>query len=437
MTVVSNPLDPLHTLTLSHKQFVSIKESDARYNIWVGAVRSGKSFSSLWRWIEFIAEAPAGELAIIGKSRDTIKRNVLGPLKDMLGDKFQYYLGKGEAYLFNRLIHIIGANDERAENKIRGCTLAGAYVDEITIIPETVFQMLKSRLSVKGAKLFGTTNPDSPFHWFKASFLDRKELNIKSWDFKLDDNPSLDEAFKNDISKEYTGLWKERYIEGKWVLAEGTVFDFFDKQIHTIPCAPGLADYYVVGVDYGTTNPCAFALIGYSKKTYPNKWLEKEYYWDSKKQLRQKTDTEYAQDLKRFIEGYNVKQIYIDPSAVSFRIELQRMGFHNLIEAENEVLDGIRYHALQLSNGTFKICGSCQNTIQEYGTYRWDERASTHGVDKPMKSNDHILDAIRYVLYTHFFKRDSDGMTPADLDRLRNEAYGNTTHGKFFDDRMW
>lgn len=428
-------------LTLSQKQKTSLLDSDARYNIWVGAVRSGKSFSSLIRFEDFCLNGPPGEFAIIGKSRDTIKRNVLYPLKEMLGDPFSFWLGKGEARLYNRVIHIIGANDERAEHKIRGVTLAGCYVDEITVIPECVFEMLKSRLSVPGAKLFGTTNPDSPFHWFKTKFLDRAdELNLKIWSFGLDDNPSLDESFKRDISKEYTGLWYDRYILGKWVLAEGTVYDFFDKSIHTIDFPPGAAEYYVCGVDYGTTNPTAFSLIGYSSRTTPNKWLEKEYYWDSKKKLRQKTDTEYAEDLKKFLTGYNVKAIYIDPSAVSFRVELQRQGFSGLIEADNDVLDGIRYHGMQLSNGTFKVCRSCIHAIEEYSTYRWDSKASDRGEDKPLKENDHMMDSIRYALKTEWFIRDGARWKPEDVERLRAEAVGDMgmqSHGRFFDDKMW
>lgn len=360
-------------------------------------------------------------------------------MRHLLGDRFQFYLGRAEAILYNRVIHIVGANDERAAQKIQGSTLAGAYVDEIATIPEAVFDMLKSRLSVPGAKMFGTTNPDSPFHWLRKKFLDREgELDIKSWNFRLEDNPSLDKVFVNNIKKEYQGLWYQRYIEGKWVLAEGTVFDFFDPTIHCIDYPPGAASHYIVGVDYGTSNPTAFSLIGYSDKTFPNKWLEREYYWDSRKTLRQKTDTEYAEDLKKFIAGYNVRAIYIDPSAVSFRVELLRQGFGGVIEAENEVLDGIRYHSLQLGNGTFKVCRNCSKALEEYATYRWDEKASARGEDKPKKENDHLMDSIRYALYTAWFQKEGPRMKAEELDAMRDEVYGCLPNlGKFFDDKLW
>ncbi len=431
-------------LTLSSKQAVSLAQASARYNIWVGAVRSGKSFISLLAFVDFIRHAPKqDDFVIIGKSLGSIKRNVLGPLKDMLEDEFNYSTGKGEAYLYNRTIHLIGANDERAEHKIRGPTFAGAYVDEITIIPQTVFVMLQSRLTHEGSKLFGTTNPDSPFHWLKTDLIDRAgELDVRVWNFTLEDNPSLTASYKANISKEYRGLWYDRYIRGQWVLAEGVIYDHFDRTRHVIDFPPGAADYYVCGVDYGTTNPTAFALIGCSERTTPNKWLEREYYWDSKKQLRQKTDTQYAEDLKKFLTGYpSVRAIYIDPSAVSFRVELQRQGFTGLFEAENEVLDGIRYHSMQLSNGTFKVCSNCTTAIQEYGTYRWDPNRAAKGEDKPIKENDHMMDAIRYALYTEWFRKEGPRLRPEDIERMRREVQGDERpgegFGRFYDDKPW
>lgn len=427
-------------LSLSVKQATSIQEATARFNIWVGAVRSGKTFASLLAFTDFCRSGPPGDFMIIGKSRETIKRNVLYPLKNLLGDHFKFYIGRGEATLFNRTIHIVGANDDRAEGKIRGSTLAGAYVDEITVIPEVVFEMMKSRLSIDGARLFGTTNPDSPFHWFKRNFLDRSEdLDIRCWNFLLDDNPNLSDSFIHNLKKEYQGLWYSRFIEGKWVLAEGTVFDFFDREKHTIDFPPGKAEYYIVGIDYGTSNPTAFSMIGYNSQTFPTRWLEKEYYWDGRAQLRQKTDSEYANDLKKFLSGYNVRAIYIDPSAVSFRVELNQMGIGNVIEANNDVLSGIRYHSSLLLNGTFKVCRNCVNAIREYQTYRWDEKASTRGEDKPKKDNDHCMDSLRYSLFTHWFKAEGKRLTAEDLEQMKQEVYGvqQENHGRFFEDRFW
>jgi PBSX family phage terminase large subunit len=416
---------------LSPKQIKSYNEADARINIWAGAVRSGKSFSALLKFINFIDNGPPGDMVIVGRTTDALKRNVIGPMIDLLGVDVKYKSGLREIKMWNRVIHVVGANDERAEGKIRGSTFAGALIDEITLLPESFFKMLLSRLSVPGAKLFGTTNPDSPFHWLKRDFLDNEKVNRKLFNFNLYDNPSLTPEYIKSITSEYSGLWYQRFIEGKWVLAEGSVFDMFDKDQHVITFPPGVAEYYLVGIDYGTANPTAFSLIGFSSRTFPNCWLEKEYYWDSRKEQKQKTDAEYARDLKTFISGYNVKQIYMDPSAASLQAELRHHDI-SAIEANNDVLEGIRYHATMLQQGGFKICGRCINTIKEYGSYRWDPQAQNRGEDKPIKEHDHMLDSIRYVLMSHFYHKSGKSLSIEDLQLLKNEAWGIDGDGAFW-----
>lgn len=343
---------------------------------------------------------------IIGKSLDTIKRNILSELMNFLGLDVRYYGGDRYINLWGRKIWVVGANDERAVQKIQGATLAGAYVDEAALIPESFWVMLLSRLSVPGAQLFATTNPDSPFHWLKAKVLDEDTLDLKSWHFVLEDNPALDEHYKENLKKEYKGLWYQRYIEGLWVLADGTIYDFFDPKLHVMPFVPSSrAKYYICGVDYGTTNPCAFTLIGYNPEHYPNMWVEKEYYWDSVKENRQKTDTEYAEDLIKFTSDLpsSLKDIYLDPSATSFKAELMRQGVRNIApETNNEVLDGIRFVSGLLANGALQVHGSCKNMIKEFGSYVWSSKARERGVDEPTKRSDHLLDSLRYALFSHF-----------------------------------
>lgn len=394
-------------------------ESTGRLNFWEGPVRSGKSYSCFWRWIDFIQNGPPGPLIMCGRTEPTIKRNIIRPLQDLIGDDLQYMSGKGEAKLWGRTIDIVGANDERAEAKIRGSEYVGALLDEVTIIPENFVKMLFSRLSVPGAKLFGSTNPDSPFHWLKTGYLDKADsMDVKVFSFNLEDNPALDEDYKRNLKKEYSGLWYQRYIEGRWVLAEGAVYDFFDEALHTIPFPPAPATFYILGVDYGTSNPCVFTLIGYNAGSYPNMWLEKEYYYDSKAKNRQKSDSEYALDLIDFLRGYQVKNVYVDPSALSFKVELRKQGLNNVQDANNDVLTGIRFTSQLISNGTFKVCKNCTNAIKEFSTYVWDERASNRGIDQPLKQNDHVMDSIRYALFTHFFNKSQSRMTEADCQAM-------------------
>jgi len=405
--------------TLSDKQIKAFQESDARINIFEGSVRAGKSFIALIRWIEFCRTGPPGPLIICGRTDKTIKRNIINPLQELVGDSVKYSIGKGEVTMFDRKMFVVGANDDRAEAKIRGSEFAGALIDELTILPENFIKMLLSRLSIADAKLYASTNPDSPYHWVKRDLIDReKELNCKVFSFNIDDNPSLTKTFKDELKQEYQGLWYQRFIEGKWVMAEGAVYDFFDEELNVIQMPTSQAQYYIVGCDYGTTNPCVFVMIGYNPSAYPNMWLEKEYVFDSKKEMRQKSDYDYALDLINFIDGFNVEAIYIDPSASSFKQELRRNAIHNVKDANNDVIPGIRFQSQLLTNGTYKICSNCHETIKEYTNYLWDGKASEKGEDKPIKRNDHTKDAERYALFTHFFLKSGSRMTEDDAESM-------------------
>lgn len=408
-------------------QIKSFKESTAKINIWEGAVRSGKTYISLWRFLDELSNGPEGSYALITRTYDAFKRNVLPELIQIIGGSVNYYKGDRELKIFGKTVHVIGADDERAEAKIRGPTFSGAYVDEITIIPESVFKMLISRCAMKGAKIFGTTNPDSPYHWLKRDYLDNN-VDVKSWKFTLVDNPMLTVENQEYLKRQYKGLWYQRFIEGKWVQAEGTIYDYFDEKIHVTDRAPSYTSSYFMGIDYGTTNPCVFLLIGHDPSRYPNFWVEDEYYFDSRVHQRQKTDTEYADDLAKFIGNRPIKAIYLDPSAVSFRIELQKQGIMNLYEANNKVLDGIRFVSQMLSNGAIKILANCKHTIQEFQSYVWDKKATDRGEDKPKKQNDHCMDALRYALFTHLFYKSGERLSAQQIDDMYNESHGIDSH---------
>jgi len=385
-----------------HKQLDVIANSTARINILDGSVRSGKTIASLVAWIMFVSEAPLGELLMVGKTERTLKRNILDVLEQIVGSRyFKYNLGAGEATLFGRRIYLVGANDLRSEGKIRGLTLAGAYGDEIALWPESFFTMLLSRLSIPGARFMGTTNPDSPYHWLKINYLDRAgELGLRRWHFSLEDNPNLDPDYVGALKKEYVGLWYKRFILGLWVQAEGAVYDMWDDAIHAVDEVPSQFTRYYVGVDYGTSNPTVFLLVGqHEDKLY----VIDEYYWDSAERGRQKTDAEYSRDLQEFIKGRYPQAIVIDPSATSFIAQLRRDGVRMIRHANNSVLDGIRTVAALLpQKRLFVYRKRCSNLLREFTAYVWDPQAQKRGEDKPLKQNDHALDALRYVVHTVF-----------------------------------
>ena len=422
---------------LSQKQIRSFKESTAKINIWQGAVRSGKTYVSLLRFIRAVSEGPTGEYAILTRTYDSFKRNVLPQIMSFIGADAKHYSGKRELVIWGKTINVVGCDDERSEYKIRGATFAGAYVDEATIIPESVFKQLISRCVMGGAQIFATTNPDSPYHWLKRDFLDNNP-DVKSWEFTLHDNPQLTTDEKAYLTRQYKGIWYKRFIEGLWVMAEGCVYDFFDTSTHVIDFSPSNAQEYIVGIDYGTANPTAFTLLGINRSKFPNMWVEETYFYDSKAHQRQMTDTEQADAFVKFIKGRPIRAIYIDPSAASFKLELYRHGVQNLYDAQNEVLDGIRMVSNFLNNGSLKVCRCNEHLIKEFQSYCWDSKCALTGIDKPLKTNDHILDSLRYSIYSHFFNKGQQTVSAEDLDKMYNDVMGKNTHNlpqQFIDPR--
>lgn len=375
-----------------------------RINILHGSVRSGKTWISLVLWCIWIRNMPSDKAYIMtAKTLTTLKRNCLDLLEVLAGRKnFRYSLSKKEGELFGRKIYLEGVNDAGAESKIRGMTLQGAYCDEVTLFNEEFFNMLLSRLSEPEAKLFGTTNPDNPNHWFKVNYIDRRdELDFFMMEFLIDDNTFLDKKYVEELKKEYTGVFYRRFILGEWCSAEGLVYPMFDKARHVvseIPEPSGYAEYYI-SIDYGTLNPCSMGLWRLDDRGAVRL---REWYYSGKQQRVQLTDEEYYERLEALAEGVLVKSVIIDPSAASFIATIRRHGKFSVRKANNSVLDGIRLTGTLLQGDRLLFHEGCEDSIREFGVYSWDEGSAE---DRVVKEFDHAMDDIRYFCATVAAKR--------------------------------
>lgn len=392
------------------KQAASIVGATARINVWDGSVSSGKTIASLIKWLHVVATGPPGELLMMGKTERTLKRNVLDLVADMVGPAWHSSLGSGEAKLFGRRIYLAGANDERSEAKIRGLTLVGAYADEATTHQEAIWRMLTTRLRAPGAQLFATTNPDSPNHWLKKDWLDRaEELGIKRFQLQLDDNPNLEPEYVAAVKREHRGLWYRRFILGEWCIAEGAIYDMWDPATHVVKgkLPEMLAEW--MGIDYGTSN--AFVALHFGLGVDGHIYVTDEWSYDARKEQRQKTDSEYSEELQAWMVERHLApaRIWVDPSAASFRTQLKRDGVKGARAADNTVDDGLRVVARSLSElgprgrPRLQVHERCRGLIDELPGYVWDPKAQLMGLDQPLKQNDHHCDALRYGVKSHEF----------------------------------
>jgi PBSX family phage terminase large subunit len=410
-------------MPLSDKQILSFQEANKRLNIWVGAVRSGKTYSSILKLIDLIKNGPQGNVMIIGVNRDTIQRNVLLELYKFLG--FSPPSTKTtETKLYGRNIYFVGAHDEGAVRRIQGATLACAYVDEATCIPAPFWRMLLSRLSIPGAQLLATCNPEGPAHWLKKEYIDRsQDLNVATWNFHLDDNPSLKNDYKESLKREYTGMWFKRYILGEWAAAHGLVYDNFDQD-NIYENETSNSVYSICGIDYGTTNATAAVIVKISN-IWPQIRVTEEYYYDSAKKGRSKTDAELADDVENFVRYKEIQKIYVDPAAASFKLELRRRNLP-VLDANNDVLLGIKHTSKFIGQKTIAIQAGCKTLLEHIQSYAWDPKAADRGEDKPLKVNDHILDALRYAICSEFPRGElSHRNDNRSIDDIKREIFGD------------
>lgn len=401
-------------LTYSPKQIESIAQSTGRVNVWEGGIRSGKTFASILVFCNAVNQHQGpGVIVITGKNKDSIFRNFFEPVFTIpeltwLANTIHYRQGASNAKILGKTVHVIGANDNQAETKLRGVTVALAYADEVTVLPENFFKQLLGRMSAPGAQMFATTNPDSPHHWFKTQYLDRLDVlaDWRRFTFTLDDNPSLSEAYKNSIKAEYTGLWYKRFIEGKWVAAEGAIYDMWDPTQHVTPhdALPRVREVLATGIDYGTTNPTSaitLAILHTGQLCLLDEWRLDH----TNRGHATWTDSQQSEAIRTHLNTPHhpsnpkpPRWVFLDPAAASLRQQLYVDGQTNLYNANNHVEEGIKLIATGLTEGWLTVSDRCQGFISEAPGYTWDPEATLDGHDKPIKRDDHSLDAARYAL---------------------------------------
>lgn len=406
-----------------------------------GAIRSGKTVCMSLSFVMWAMSSFSGQnFAMCGKTIGSFRRNVLFWLKLMLKSRGyrvmdhradnMVEISRGQV---TNYFYIFGGKDERSQDLIQGITLAALFCDEVALMPESFVNQATGRCSVTGSKYWFNCNPDGPYHWFKANWIDKaigylgkkkvakireeakaagKEPDLKKLlyvHFTMDDNLSLSEEIKARYRSMYTGVFFKRYIMGLWAMAEGVIYDMFDPDKHTVDTEALAAAYKsqtghdfwtgdkYVSCDYGTQNPTAFLFWqqGADKKWY----CRREYYYSGRDKGRQKTDAEFSADLKKWLGNTEIRAVILDPAAASFKAQLEKDGF-KVKKAKNDVLDGIRFVATLLLTGSIFIDKSCENLIKEFASYIWDAKAADKGEDKPVKEHDHALDALRYFCMT-------------------------------------
>lgn len=386
-----------------------------------GAIRSGKTVSmSLSYTMWSMANYDGQNFIMAGKTISSFKRNVLQNLKLMLTSRGYHWIYHISGDFPNMLevsrngrtnyFYIFGGKDEGSQDLVQGITAAGAFFDEVALMPESFVNQATARCSVEGATWWFNCNPAGPMHWFKLEWIDKRiKKRLLYLHFTMDDNLSLSEKVKEKYRAMYAGVFYLRYIKGLWAVAEGLIYTMLtDDNLYTDqerPVALKNTAMKAITVDYGTTNPCVFLEVWDDGQTI---WIEQEYRWDSRSEEArrsanpQRTDAQYADDMTEFMgmEPQDQCMVVVDPSAASFITELRSRGLY-VKPANNEVADGIRVVGSLLAKRNIRINkDNCKGLISEMQSYVWDDKAAERGEEKPVKQKNHGPDALRYYCYT-------------------------------------
>jgi len=374
-------------------------EEDCKLSILEGSVRSGKTWAQHAKILWGCRYNVAGWKVLTGVTKDTVFKNVLNDLFSLIGPhRYSYNHQSGLLRIDRSTWTVMGAKDEGSEKFIRGLTVGYVVCDELSLMPFEFLQMLITRMSPEGARLYGSTNADTPLHPLRTEILDNQKLTdaglLYSMHCTMDDNPNLTEEYKKSQELLYTGLFYQRYIKGLWVMAEGVIYrdawkdesTFTDKDLPVGLMWGGQTRERVISVDYGTVNPNVFLDWRDDGVTA---WCYNEKRWDSAKEMKQKTDSELADDLYEFTEHDQSPQIVVDPSAASFKQELTNRGWW-VTDAVNDVQSGISKTSTALAKGVIRFHrDNCKATIAEFQTYAWDPKRALRGIEEPIKSGDH------------------------------------------------
>ena len=395
---------------LSKKQREVIREGYSRLLILTGGVRAGKTVLTYFMIPELIRKFPNSKGILIGKTLASLSENILDPMRELYGDAISDIKtdqsGKKYTILFGRKVRCVGANDGKAENKIRGATYGWAVGDEVSTWDRSTFDMLMSRLSEKGAICVVTTNPDEPNHWFNQNYIKKEGIDKKVVRFTIDDNPYLDRDYVENLKKIYAGtVLYDRLILGLWTSGSGAIYKRFieekDDYIIDEVDTDKIVDY-AIGVDFGeNVSATTFKLLG----------LERNYnclYILNEKHIIEHRDVELLQ--RQFIDflkecqklGYRINKAYCDSAQKTLTESLasavlkERLPCIVTTCTKRPINERVNQEIVFIGAKRLKIMRRCEWTIKAFenavyekdGENRLDEVSPENPVDD--------LDAIEY-----------------------------------------
>lgn len=443
MSEVSSSCENVLAYSAKQKAVLSIAlRPETKFLLLDGSVGAGKTslLAMAWAlWVKSGRAAPGGATIFMGKTLDTIHRNIVAAFKnvDVFGElalELRIPQGATSFKLFGEQVVCVSGNDPRASQKLQGVNAKAIIIDELATLDEEFFEQALKRLRVGDEKkLYASFNPRHPKHWLKTKYIDRIGTaaepgvlfehgwrHIVMW---MNDNPGLPEDYKNNLRASLQGKDYLRDVCGQWVAEAGRVYDNFDERVHVVKFEelPHIARILAIGLDYGDTAASAAVVVGVDAD-FKRLYVIDEFGYEAGDQERQLAPVELARRVAEWIEGLElpnqvglpfVDAVLVDPGGGGTGLLNQlrddpviaRLGLRNRLgaapKAAGSVLDGVRLIRSLFALQQLVVTDRCSGLIGEFDVYSYDSEASERrGEQVIKKGNDHYCDALRYAVYS-------------------------------------
>ena len=239
----------------------------------------------------------------------------------------------------------------------------------------------------KGGTMFVST-PKGYNHFYDLCNKELTDKDWKSFHFSSYDNPFVP---KEEIDNAKATLPSERFEQeymASFQKTAGLVYKEFSREKHLYETLPEGQYEKLGGIDFGFKNPAGVLDIRLAKERF---YVEEEWY------KRGRTE----EQIGDYVQAYKFDEVYPDPENPS-AIEVLRgknINVREVVKGKDSVKSGINKVREAFITGKLKITKRCVNLISELEMYSYDDEVGDRNENEnPIKANDHLLDALRYVI---------------------------------------
>ena len=358
-----------------------IEALQKRIKIIQGGTSAGKTYSVLAVLITKAASYSRTEISVVAESIPHLRRGALKDFLKIMKENNRYFDERFNKSLLRyefsngSVMEFFSADDS---SKLRGARRDILYINECNNVTFESYNELAIRTK---KEVYLDFNPANEF-WVHKELKDEPDSDFLILTYK--DNEALDNSIVQQIEKNrlkaetsaYWSNWWRVYGLGEIGMLEGVIFSNW-KTIDTLPKDAKLIG---IGLDFGYTNdPTAIIEIyNYNGQRILN-------------ELKYQTgmlNSDIAKELPKHVP------VYADSSEPKSIEEIKRYGI--TIKGVTKGKDSINYGIDVMQRQEYLVTSNSVNLIKELRAYCWDTDKAGTRLNKPIDTNNHAIDALRY-----------------------------------------